>query len=106
MHESVEQCKVSARAMLEVQIRILGDVDASRISDNELGATMSLRAPDLCPNNGMVFCGIGANDKNALTLFRDIGDGVGHRTAAKSHHQTGDCAGVSQPGTVIDTVRC
>jgi hypothetical protein len=39
-----------------------------------------------------------------LAIFGNVANGVGHRAAAKTCHQTGDGGAVSQPGAMVDAV--
>jgi len=51
----------------------------------------------------MLFAGIAADDKDAIGTF-NLGDGVGHRSAAKGTHQTHHRRCVTKPGTVVNIV--
>ncbi len=104
MHQAVEQGNVGARFVLQEQVGIVGDINATGIGHDELGPTVPHRLPDLGSDDRVLLGGIAADDKEALALLGDIADGVGHRAAAKACHQTGDGGAVSEASTVVDGI--
>jgi hypothetical protein len=71
-----------------MDVSVKGNMYSARVSDNNL-CSFRLRAQNAVGDERMCFRRIGADDEDAVCIFK-FRDGIGHRAAAERRCQTGN----------------
>ena len=103
MHHTVGKGHISARLYLQVQGRVICQVNFPGIHHNQFGAPPDCAAY-LSACYGMSFGWIGAYKENHIHIPCNIRNGIGHGAGTKGHGKTGHRGRVADTGAVIHVV--
>ena len=85
VHHAVQKGHVGSGPELEIEVRVVGNAGPPRVGHKQTG-TLGTRLFEEGRGNGMVFSGVGADDKNRFGL-QGVGKNIGDRARADGLEQ-------------------
>ena len=105
VHQAVEQGRIGAGLVAQMDRCVLCDRDAPRIGHDERHPALLDRLAQLHAEHRVLLGGVRADDEEALRVLGDILERVRHGPRAEACHQTGDGSAVSEARTMVNIVR-